>query len=66
MGWILRTANAIRNKKAPKRLIRAETPMSCRVAIVDDKTPERERLRGEMGLMESGVNEKERIESIQL
>lgn len=42
MGWILKTANAIRNKKAPKRLIRAETPMSCRVAIVDDKTPERE------------------------
>lgn len=37
MGWILRTANAIRNKKAPKRFIRAETPMSSRVAIDESK-----------------------------
>jgi|APAra0007618328_1042625.scaffolds.fasta_scaffold43767_1 hypothetical protein len=57
MGWILKTANAIRNKKAPKRLMRAETPMSCRVAIVDKLEREREE---RWVLMESGVKEKER------
>lgn len=39
-------ANAIRNKKAPKRLMRAETPMSCRVAIDKHQREEkRERKR---------------------